>query len=431
MMPRQSLLLKILLPVIVLVTVWLLLRPASKNTTEKSPSRSVAALTPQELRDLGIDGDTPADTVATLVGQMKQYRRELQTIQHDNESQQAREKRLKAQQATLVSELRGDMRRQQDQMRDELLKSQRGLLDKLDRLIAKRPDDIPPGLGLTPGELPADVQPDIRWLEPLDAPPPMDEKLLRVPLKAADKPPPKPDVKIYTLPQNATLTGSVAMTALIGHVPLNGTVSDPYPFKLLIGEDNLTANGIELPDVAGAVVSGIASGDWTLSCVRGQITSMTFVFHDGTIRTVPHGGKSGNKQQEIGWLSDNQGLPCIPGERKSNAKEYLTSQFLLAGSGAAAQAFANGESTTVVEDGSITSAVTGNNGQYVLGQAIGGGLKETADWMKQHHGQMFDAVYVPPGHKVAVHLTEALAIDYEPEGRQVKYQQASTPGGLE
>jgi integrating conjugative element protein (TIGR03752 family) len=284
--------------------------------------------------------------------------------------------------------------------------------------MAKRPDDIPPGLGLTPGELPADVQPDIRWLEPLDAPPPVDEKLLRVPLKAADKPPPKPDVKVYTLPQNATLTGSVAMTALIGRVPLNGTVSDPYPFKLLIGEDNLTANGIELPDVAGAVVSGIASGDWTLSCVRGQITSMTFVFHDGTIRTVPQGGKSGNKQQEIGWLSDNQGLPCIPGERKSNAKEYLTSQFLLAGSGAAAQAFANGESTTVVEDGSITSAVTGNNGQYVLGQAIGGGLKDTADWMKQHYGQMFDAVYVPPGHKVAVHLTEPLTIDYEPEGRR-------------
>ena len=85
----------------------------------------------------------------------------------------------------------------------------------------------------------------------------------------------------------------------------------------------------------------------------------------------------------------------------------------------------------MVEDGSITSAVTGNNGQYVLGQAIGGGLKETADWMKQHYGQMFDAVYVPPGHKVAVHLTEALAIDYEPEGRQVKYQQAITPGGLE
>ena len=54
--------------------------------------------------------------------------------------------------------------------------------------------------------------------------------------------------------------------------------------KVLIGADNLTANGIELPDVAGAVVSGTASGDWTLSCVRGQVRSITFVFHDGTIR---------------------------------------------------------------------------------------------------------------------------------------------------
>ena len=67
------------------------------------------------------------------------------------------------------------------------------------------------------------------------------------------------------------------MTALIGRVPVDGTVNDPFPFKVLIGPDNLTANGVELPEVAGAVVSGTASGDWTLSCVRGQIRSMTFV----------------------------------------------------------------------------------------------------------------------------------------------------------
>lgn len=431
MMSRQSVLLKILLPLIMLVTIVMLLRSPGKSAPDKTPSRTVAALTPQELRDLGIDGDTPADTVATLVGQMKQYRRELQTLQNNTESQQASEKRLKAQQQNQASQLRDEIRKQQDELRDEWLKSQQNLLAKLDQLGDKHSDDIPPGLGLTSGELPAGVQQEVRWLEPLDAPPATDDKPLRVNLKAADKPDTPPDVKIYTLPQNATLTGSVAMTALIGRVPVNGTVSDPYPFKLLIGEDNLTANGVELPDVAGAVVSGTASGDWTLSCVRGQITSLTFAFHDGTIRTVPQSEKSGNQQQNIGWLSDEQGLPCIPGTRKSNAKEYLTSQFLLAGSGAAAQAFASGESTTVVEDGSITSAVTGDNGQYVLGQAIGGGLKETADWMKQHYGQMFDAIYVPPGHKVAVHLTEQLAIDYEPQGRKVKYPQAVTSGGLE
>ena len=121
---------------------------------------------------------------------------------------------------------------------------------------------------------------------------------------------------VYTVPSNSTLMGSIAMTALIGRVPIDGTVNDPYPFKVLIGPDNLTANGIDIPDVAGAVVSGTASGDWTLSCVRGQIRSVTFVFNDGTIRTVPEdgnrnrsSGSQGNSansttQGGLGWISD-------------------------------------------------------------------------------------------------------------------------------
>lgn len=36
---------------------------------------------------------------------------------------------------------------------------------------------------------------------------------------------------VYTIPENATLMGSVAMTALIGRVPVDGTVNDPFPFS--------------------------------------------------------------------------------------------------------------------------------------------------------------------------------------------------------
>lgn len=128
------------------------------------------------------------------------------------------------------------------------------------------------------------------------------------------------------------------LRTLIGRLPINGTVTDPYPFKVLIGKDNLTANGIELPDVEGAIVSGTASGDWTLSCVRGQVNSVTFVFSDGTVRTLPRpdtsnnaGGQNNNAQAKqdtgtsggIGWISDENGIPCIGGERKSNASTYL------------------------------------------------------------------------------------------------------------
>ncbi|HGB3474540.1 TPA: TIGR03752 family integrating conjugative element protein, partial [Salmonella enterica subsp. diarizonae serovar 61:l,v:z35] len=70
--------------------------------------------------------------------------------------------------------------------------------------------------------------------------------------------------------------------------------------------------------------------------------------------------------------------------------------------------------------------------QYVLGQTLGGGLKESADWFKQRYGQMFDAVYVPPGHAVAIHITRQIPVDYEIKGRKVKYSRAFTPtGGLD
>src|SRR3990167_8084630 len=131
---------------------------------------------------------------------------------------------------------------------------------------------------------------------------------------------------VYTIPENATLLGSVAMTALIGRVPVDGTVNDPYPFKVLVGPENLTANGIDLPEVAGAVMSGTASGDWTLSCVRGQVESITFVFTDGTIRTVPQpqavtsrnastppSSNTDKIRGRPGDLSDPYGIPCIAG----------------------------------------------------------------------------------------------------------------------
>lgn len=47
--------------------------------------------------------------------------------------------------------------------------------------------------------------------------------------------------------------------------------------------------------------------------------------------------------------------------------------------------------------------------------------------MKQRYGQTFDAVYVPPGANLAVHITQQLAIDYEDKGRKVRYD-FSVPG---
>jgi integrating conjugative element protein (TIGR03752 family) len=236
---------------------------------------------------------------------------------------------------------------------------------------------------------------------------------------------------VFTLPENSTLVGSRAMTALLGRVPIDGKVTDPYPFKVMIGKDNLTANGIELPDVQGAIISGTATGDWTLSCVRGSLTSITFVFTDGTVRTLPspdgqqQGGSQGNQGNQngsIGWLSDDNGIPCISGDRKSNASTYLPTIGLLAAASAAGEAFSQNQNTSQTNAmGGVTSTLTGDAGQAVMGKALSGGMRETVDWVKARYGQTFDAVYVPPGQKVAVHITRQLAIDYAEKGRKVKY----------
>lgn len=455
-------LLKILVPALLLGAGFVGLKAcqSSGHGKQAQDNNVVADLTDDEMKVLGIDGDTPRDTVATLVGQMKQYRTEMEEM-HTNSAALVKEnQRLRERDSSVESRINSAINRERENFSSEMQKQQTSMLDsfqqKLSQLSQKPSgtDGIPPGLGLDDPSVPAG---SIRWVEPADALAVDKRGQAAVPSgvqfpssfghagdnainqqKKAFLEVAKGERKIeeatpvYTLPENSTLTGSVAMTALLGRVPVNGTVSDPYPFKVLIGRDNLTANGVELPDVEGAIISGTASGDWTLSCVRGTVHSMTFVFRDGTVRTVPQAtnkaNSDSNKSQgsEIGWLSDPYGLPCIPGERKSNAAEYIGSQFLLAGSSAAAQAFANGQTTSTVDSGSVTSAVTGNSGQYVLGQALGGGLKESADWFKQRYGQMFDAIYVPPGHPVAIHITRQIPIDYESQGRKVKYATAST-----
>lgn len=455
---KANSLLKILVPSLLLGAgvVGLKACRTSGNETQAADNTVVADLTGDELKALGIDGDTPRDTVATLVGQMKQYRKEMEEIRTHSAALVKENQRLSERDTSVEKRINSAINRERETFSKELQQQQTSLIDnfqqKLNQLSQKSSGDIPPGLGLDNQSVLAGA---VRWVEPADAMP-VDKRgqsaasgvqfpssfghagdnaisqQKKVFLAAAKGERNIEDATpVYTLPENSTLTGSVAMTALLGRVPINGTVSDPYPFKVLIGRDNLIANGVELPDVEGAVISGTASGDWTLSCVRGTVNSMTFVFRDGTIRTVPSAGnKASNDSKsgqggDIGWLSDPHGLPCIPGERKSNAAEYIGSQFLLAGSSAAADAFANGQTTTTVEGGSVTSAVTGSSGQYVLGQALGGGLKESADWFKQRYGQMFDAIYVPPGHPVAIHITRAIPVDYEPQGRKVKYAAVS------
>jgi len=417
-------------------------------------------LTPEEMKALGIEGDTPRDTVATLVAQVKQLRTELQTALSDNKSQREENQRLRHRENSIDQRInaaleaeRSNLRRDQQQAASERQQTE-GLLADLQRrleAIGGRGGghaDLPVGLGLRDGDE-AGMEGGVRWVEPDDAKKaeargsssgamsfptsfgPAQRTLETTAETVANAGARAAGVKtakaVYTVPTNSTLMGSVAMTALIGRVPIDGTVNDPYPFKVLVGPDNLTANGIDIPDVAGAVFSGTASGDWTLSCVRGQVRSITFVFHDGTIRTIPEdreGNQQNNQQRDgLGWISDPYGIPCVSGERRSNAQQYLGSQALITAAGAGVASLIesdSGQMSYVGSDGSI--GTVGISGQEAVGRILAGGVQEMSNWVNKLYGQAFAAVYVQPGAKVAVHLEKPLAIDFDPEGRKVDHR---------
>lgn len=460
-----------LLPIIVggviLVGIFIVVI-ANKNKKNEFSSGDeiveIADLNEEDLSVLGITGDTEKDTVQTLVTLVKTLKKDQADIVSELKKLKSENENLKK---TRVPQYKIEPPKSNDSKSNEpteLEKKVSILTDKLNQLASRspissetadsKPVSIPIGRGQTSSK--ADMTNDeIQWINPADQivssnkgknttgfqfPTSFGSDPIRSKLKdhkdsinqpIGERKDEKDRQPFYTVPANSTLIGSVSMTSLLGRVPIDGVVSDPYPFKAVIGRENLISNGIELPNVEGAIVSGTASGDYVLSCVRGNVKSITFVFDDGRIITIPDSSKN-SKDESIGWLSDEYGIPCVSGEIKSNASQYLSTVIGLGTAAAAADAMAQ-QNTTVVTDGSnVTNAVTGNNGQYVLGKGLSGGINQTIDWLNKRYGQTFDAVYVPPGKEIAIHISKELQIDYLFDGRLVDYEMNTKKmGGLD
>lgn len=224
--------------------------------------------------------------------------------------------------------------------------------------------------------------------------------------------------------------GATAMTALLGRVPVRGEVRDAMPFKVITGSDNLAANGLSVPGVEGMIWSGTAVGDWTLSCVTGRLESVTFVFDDGSIRTISSDDRSnpsGDTNRPLGWISDARGIPCVSGQRKSNAAAFLSQRIGVKAIEAAAEAAAAAQTTTVVRDsGAVSNSVDGDTGKYVIGRTFAEGSNEIAQWLLQRQAQSFDAVFVAAGARLAIHVDRELSIDLDPQGRRLSYATSDT-----
>ena len=225
-----------------------------------------------------------------------------------------------------------------------------------------------------------------------------------------------------TIPATTTLLNATALTALVGRIPVRGQLQDPWRFKVIVGAENLASNGHRIPQLAGMLLAGTARGDLSLSCVSGNIDTATFIFRDGTIQTARRQSSPETSFTGLGWISDQFGNPCIAGELKSNALQYLTQATLINTGKAAAEAIANAQTETTTQPGSTetSTSVVGNIDDFVAGYATKESLSTVAEWLNDRQLNSFDAIYVPAGQTLAIHIEESIQIDRDDRARKVQ-----------
>ena len=250
-----------------------------------------------------------------------------------------------------------------------------------------------------------------------------------------------------TINNLATLANSTSFTAMLGRVPINGVITDPIPFRVLVGKENLAASGLDLPTELSAMVwEGTAIGNWTLSCVEGDLHTATFIFEDGTIvtrSTVREGtdgisesggslvesrgganqtGSGSRAESRLGYLTDKFGTPCVPGERISNANQFLAKRILLTAG------IALGEAAAASATDSVTSGATGtiarttdNSSDFIIGQTASRTLRDIETHLDERLPDEFDFIYVELGKLVNILVQQQIEIDYNELGRKIRY----------
>ena len=418
-----------ILPIVGIITVlgifFVLVRSCGEDQTAV-PTMSTVPESPAP------DADSPADTIKTLTANVGELIAEVDALKSDNEQlRDEREDMLQVFSNRVASQI-ADYH-QHDRLKNERSQSEVAELHdrmddlsrKIDNLAYTGPSsDLPIGIGTPSPSAPYSdtYTASIAWIDPLDTLAGGPDSLYADGVTNV-----RP---VITVPANATLIGSTALTALIGRVPLEGHVRDPMPFKVMTGVENLAANGLKIDNIQGMVWSGYAVGDWTLSCVSGHLDSVTFLFEDGTIvHSATEGSGRTATRDTLGWISDEHGVPCLPGTRKSNAPVFLTQQIALDAARAASDAAAAAETTQTLDAlGTLRSNVTGEITKYMLGKSLAGGAQASAQWLAERANQEFDAIYVAAGKSVAIHVEREIRIDYDTGGRKLHHDEnASFP----
>ena len=430
---------------VLLAVTCLSLVMCSEEQSSYEPMNQVPGYDPNTKRE---DGDTQTDTIKALqayareavkkadalhddtqekMKQVLENQHKVSSLERENQTAKQQQNDTQAEMDALAKSL-ATLERELLALRHEKIKPQSNAVLNDDRL---NEEGLPLGFGFDDQPLPVTDPNQGEWFNPVDWVEPDEGQgsrftgLLNRPSKPIQNRSEitNPDTEgervepVYTIPKDATLTDGLALTALIGRIPVEGETPDPYPVKIYIGRENLLANGHEIPEIEGMIFSGLGFGDWNLSCVNVRLMSATFIFEDG--RIVNHSSQG----EPLGYISDPSGVPCVSGRFVTNAPVFLTQRVGLAGLGAAGSAYAEAQQQRQTSSltGSTTSTVVGDINKLVAGEAVQSATDEVSRWLLARQKQSFDAVVVNPGAEVSVHLNRNLAIDKKSLARRLRY----------
>ena len=433
---------------------WASLAKSSQGSDPGTDDLPVVVQTSSSsIATLGAIGDTPEDTLRTLTASLTQDQENKKQMEIDLERTKTELKEQKSENTAQIEAMNDRFNQQLAQIEEKLTSNYSDLKARQQDIGVVAPELEQLGISSgrengsddwsSQGSQPNVSSSELVWSEPMDAKKgdngqwitPLMQGAAALKAQVSEMGEPfdahaSQGTPVYTLHRGAVLSNATALTALMGRIPVNGQVTSPYPFSMVIGAKNLLANGFTLPEVQGAIVTGTVTGDWALSCVRGVVESIDFIRTDGTILSYPEeqGAISSDfdggsvQTQDLGYLADPNGNPCLSGIRISNAPQYLTTKGLLDAASAAAKAAATAQQTISVDGSTSTSALTGNAMKNAAGESAAALTGSISEFIQARMGSSFDIIYVEPNVKAAIHLRQPITLSVPEVPYRVRYQ---------
>ncbi|MAD65698.1 MAG: hypothetical protein CME37_19575 [Haliea sp.] len=223
-----------------------------------------------------------------------------------------------------------------------------------------------------------------------------------------------------TIPSDSRIYDVQAVTALVGRIEKNGQNKAPWEFSATLSGNASLANGFSLPEIEEARVSGVAIGDMAGECVKGFVTSITFIFPDGRIANA-----KGSVSEPLARVADKYGNPCVPGVYFDNMNEVIAAQGTLAGLSSFASSIQKRQQSLESSATSQSLVLDGSESLAALGAVGSGGLNKASDILAEKYDAYYSFVYVEPGENITLLVDNNIAIDYDETGRKVRYDETT------